>query len=118
MHSNEHKRRMLFLFGCIGSRLLLTLLAKTIPLEYLPIMGYLAIIPALGFLFIYLTGSRKTGPEVFGEKIWWNNLRPIHSAMYALFAYAAITKNRNAWMVLLADVTLGLVSFLSVHKII
>lgn len=75
-------------------------------------------IPALGFLIIYLTGSRKTGPEVFGGKIWWNHLRPIHSAMYAMFAYAAITKNRNAWMILLADVTLGLVSFLSVHKII
>ena len=27
---------------------------------------------------------RKTGLEVFGDKIWWNNLRPIHGILYGL----------------------------------
>jgi len=63
------KRIILFLFGCIFIRFLLVLLAKKIPKKYLPIMGYIALIPALGFSYIYLFGLRKTGPEVFGGKI-------------------------------------------------
>ena len=79
-------------------------------------MGYVAIIIGLGFLTIYFTGSRKTGGEVFGDKIWWNDLRPIHGALYLLFAYSAINGSNNAWMFLLVDVLIGLVSFLSFHR--
>ena len=45
-------------------------------------LGYLALLPATEFIYIYLTGSMKTGAESFGEKIWWNNLRPIHSILF------------------------------------
>jgi hypothetical protein len=62
-----------------------------------------------------LSGKRKTGPEVFGDKIWWNKLRPVHSLLYFLFAYNAINGNRNAWKFLLLDVIIGLISFLSFH---
>jgi hypothetical protein len=40
------------------------------------IWDFLAILPAIGFMYIYLTDSRKTGQEVFGQKIWWNHLQP------------------------------------------
>jgi len=80
-------------------------------------LGYLALLPAIGFMYIYLTGSRKTGAEVFGEKIWWNDLRPIHSMLYFLFAYNAIKCNKQSWIYLLADVLLGLISFLIYHYI-
>jgi hypothetical protein len=66
-------------------------------------------------MYIFLTGIRKTGFEVFGEKIWWNNLRPVHALLYTLFAYNAIHKNKNSWMFLLADVVFGLLSFLWHH---
>ena len=78
-------------------------------------MGYLALIPAVGFIYLYLSGTRKVGTEVFGEKIWWNNLRPIHGLMYLLFSYNAITGNKNAWIYLLMDVIIGLISFLIFH---
>ena len=78
-------------------------------------MGYLALLPAIGFTYIYLTGSRKTGGEVFGGKIWWNNLRPLHAFLYFLFAYNAINGNKNAWIFLLIDVIVGLISFVSFH---
>jgi hypothetical protein len=78
-------------------------------------MGYLYIFPAIGFFYLFLTGSRKTGTEVFGDKIWWNNLRPIHGLMYSLFAYNAINGNTRAWIYLLLDVIIGLVSFLIFH---
>jgi len=112
-----HKRILLFLVGCIGTRSLLVYIAKNSSVQTLKYMGYLALLPAVGFTYIYLTGARKTGPEVFGERIWWNDLRPIHATIYALFSYNAITGNRNAWMFLLADVLLGLTSF-TIHHFI
>ena len=90
-------------------------LAKNANRIYLKYMGYLSILPAVGFFYLFLTGSRKTGSEVFGNKIWWNDLRPIHGLMYFLFAYNAINGDAFAWIYLLVDVVIGLVSFLLFH---
>lgn len=116
MYMNTLQRRfLLFLVGCIGTRTLVAILAKNIDIKYLTFLGYIALLPAFGFLYIYLTGSRKTGAEVGGEKIWWNSLRPLHSFMYFLFAYYAIIQNRDAWRVLALDVVIGLMAFLYHH---
>ncbi len=109
------KRFLLFLIGCIGTRSFLAIVAKTTPISYLPILGYIALIPAIGFIYLFLSGARTTGVETFGAKIWWNNLRPVHALLYILFAYAAINKNPNAWIILAVDVLIGLVSFLAHH---
>ena len=106
-----------FLVGCIGVRSLFVIIAKYINTNYLKYLGYLALLPAIGFIYIYLTGSRKSGPETFGDKIWWNNLRPIHAILYLLFAYNAIIGNKQAWIYLLVDVLFGLISFLIYHYI-
>ena len=112
---NLTKRIALFLIGCIGTRTLIAYIAKTIDINYLPYMGYLAIVIILDTLYIYITGSRTTGLEVFGGKIWWNDLRPIHALLYGLFAYSAINKQPTAWIYLMVDVVIGLVSFLVYH---
>lgn len=109
------QRMLMFLIGCIGTRSLFVIIAKYINIKYLKYLGYLALLPAVGFMFIYLTGTRKTGAETFGEKIWWNNLRPIHSILYFLFAYNAIIGNKYSWIYLLVDVLFGLTSFLIHH---
>ena len=109
------KRFLLFLIGCIGTRTLFVYLAKIASTTYLKYMGYLALLPAIGFFYLFLSGARKTGGEVFGEKIWWNDLRPVHGVMYLLFAYNAINGNDNAWIYLLVDVVIGLISFLTFH---
>ena len=75
-------------------------------------------LPAIGFFYIFLTKSRQTGQEVFGEKIWWNNIRPIHGLLYILFAIFAIQKKSFSWIFLLIDVILGLSSFLIHHYMI
>ncbi len=111
------KRMLLFLIGCIGTRASFVLLAKFLDKKYLPYMGYLALIIAIGFTIIFITGIRDTGPEVFGDKIWWNNLRPVHALLYFIFAYLAITQNDYAWIPLLIDLLLGLGSVLIFHKI-
>ena len=111
------QRFLMFLIGCVGIRSLFVIIAKYINTKYLKYLGYLALVPAIGFMYIYLTGSRKTGAEVFGEKIWWNNLRPIHSILYFLFAYNAIIGNKQSWIYLLVDVLIGLISFLTHHYV-
>lgn len=112
---NLQKRFLLFLIGCIGLRTLFVYIAKTIKPKHLPILGCIALIPAIGFSYIYLTDSRKTGGETFGQKIWWGDLRPLHALLYFIFAYMAITKDHRAWTVLLLDVALGLTAFIIYH---
>lgn len=115
-HSLTLSHALLFIIGCLGTRSLFAYLAKQANPEQLRWLGYLALLPAIGFIYIFLTGTRPTGLEVGGGRIWWNNLRPVHAAMYLLFAYLAITGTNiysvTAWHILAADVLLGLAAFL------
>jgi hypothetical protein len=104
-----------FLIGCIGARLLLVILAKTLSLQGLKWMGFIALLPALGFLYLFLSGARK-GNGAFGEKIWWGSLRPIHSFLYFMFAFFAISGKREAWIFLLVDLCVGVSGFFYVHS--
>lgn len=107
MNDIEKKRLALFLFGCIGTRLLFVYVAKT-RTDFLPYMAIIAILIATGLMYFYLTGTRTSGPEVFGEMIWWNHLRPVHATMYTLFAILAAQKNKNAYWILFIDAMIGL----------
>lgn len=106
------KRILLFLFGCLVTRTILVVLAKKINNKYLPYLGVLSLIPALGFFIIFFGGFRKTGGETFGKPIWWNNLRPIHGTLYLIFAYLAINKNKNSYLPLLIDVIIGIIAYI------
>lgn len=107
-------RRLLFVFACLAVRTSLAWVAKTAAPERLRLLGYLALLPAIGFFFLWATGARNTGPEVFGNggRIWWNAWRPLHGTLYLLFAVAAIRNKIFAWLFLLADVLLGAFVFL------
>lgn len=112
---NIRNRFVLFLIGCIVIRILFVIIAKYINKKYLPYLGIIALIPAISFIIIFLGDFRKTGSEVFGGKIWWNDLRPIHACLYLLFALLALKKNKFAWIPLLLDVLIGLISFFLYH---
>lgn len=115
------KRRLLFLLGCIPARLLLTYAAyATIKQQsqyakFRTVLGLFAILVGLGFWSIYLTHSRKTGTEVFGDKIWWNSLRPLHGSLWLVAGCMILQNHPQAWVVLLVDTMIGLVSFLRKH---
>jgi hypothetical protein len=116
MNINPIKIRFfLFLFGCIGSRLAFTIVSAFASSFILRILGLIALIPVIGWLYIIFIGKRDTGLEVLGNKIWWKNLRPIHALLWGFFAYLAITGNRQAWLVLLIDTLFGLSAFLVHH---
>ena len=108
-------RFFLFLVFCIGSRLALTGVSAFASGWFLNALGFIALIPVIGWFYIIFIGKRDTGLEVLGEKIWWKNLRPVHMILWGLFAYLAITGNRHAWIVLLTDTLFGLGAFLIHH---
>jgi len=108
-------RKIIPLFvACMIARLTLAYLARVAPFRWLRIMGIVAIFPAIGFMYLFLSGARKTG--AFGQNIWWNPFRPIHAILYGLFAYFAIHGNRNAWIFLFVDAMVGLGGFLTHHS--
>ena len=108
-------RFFLFIFGCIGSRLAFTIVSAFASNILLKILGIIALIPVFGWLYIMFVEKRDTGLEVFGDKIWWKDLRPLHTLLWATFSYMAINGNRKAWIVLFIDTMIGLSAFLIHH---
>ena len=109
------KRLLLFLGGCIPARLMLVAAAKFLPITYLPYMGIITLGIAIGFLYLYFTGKRRTGPETQGAPIWWMKFRIIHGLLYLLFSIMAFRKMHQAYIVLLIDTFIGLILFLHQH---
>jgi hypothetical protein len=112
--NNLHKRFALFLV-CISVRFSIAFLAKEANDGLLQAIGFLSLMPAIGFFYLFFSGKRKFGRETFGDKIWWNNLRPLHGTLWLLFSFYALRKNKNAWIFLLIDVFIGIFSFLVFH---
>ena len=102
---------LLFLIGCLGSRFGLAYIAHILPVRFLPVMGTVALLPAIGFIIIYLFGLRDKGFEA-GGRIWWNNWRPIHAVMYILFALFAFKRKYFAWIVLFLDALIGFIAWI------
>ena len=113
--NNTQKRLLLFTLLCIPTRVFITYLAKVSAGVTLQILASLALLVSFGFMYIYVTGSRKTGAETMGQPIWWNSLRPVHSLLYLLFAILALNNNRNAHVPLAIDVAIGFTSFIMYH---
>ena len=98
---------------CIAVRLLLALLAKEYPMLIAPIAAVISI----GFFTVYFGGIRRECPES-GDKTgpcWWNDVRPIHGLIYAIFVIMALMKNKDAWYHLLLDVIIGITVF-GIHQ--
>jgi len=112
----EKERFYYFLFGCIGVRLLMSYTAKYVGENYndkLPYLGALALLPVFGFMYYYISETRKTAPEAGGGEVWWDWARPVHATFYFVFAVLAFKRNPKAWTVLLADTVFGFTLWLS-----
>jgi hypothetical protein len=102
--------------GCMGTRIALVFIAAFGSPEILKVLSVFAAVIAAGFATIYLGGLRKTGIETGGKPIWWNELRPVHAAIYAAVAYLAWNGRGDlAWKLLAIDVVIGLSSFVAHH---
>jgi hypothetical protein len=107
--------KLLFLLGCIPIRLLLVLIAYILEKNKIKtlLLPIITLMIGIGFLIIYFKGWRKTGMEVEGKPIWWNNIRPVHGSLYILFSICYLLNIKNAWVILLADVLFGFFAFIN-----
>lgn len=113
MLNNIQKRFILFIF-CVISRLLFTyILSKTSN----KLLLIIPLVISFGFIIIYFNGDRKKGLETFGDKIWWNNLRPFHFITHFLFFYLKNNSNyNNIHYILYFDIIIGIINFLNYHN--
>jgi hypothetical protein len=78
---------MLYFGVCLSLRALIAYaFYRGAPARFLPIMGVLAIMVAIGFMLIYLFEWRQGSTTETGKgcTVWWNDLRPIHAVLYLL----------------------------------
>lgn len=117
----RQKRFAFFLGGCIPARIGLALIAKYLSSSpsnafYYKLFGYLLLLPAFGFLYLFFSGKRQdiVGVETQGELIWWNKFRLLHGFLYLLFSYNAIFNPtfKSAYGILILDTFIGLILFL------
>jgi len=96
------------LFGiCIATRIGIAWLSRRPEFQF-PI-GVTAALISIGFAVIYIFGLRKTGVETFGKPIWWNEMRPIHSVFYGIFAIYTLN-GIDASGLILFDTLLGMIA--------
>lgn len=117
--NNIQKRFIYYLLGCIGTRMVLTILAKNLSKEKVQYMSFITLVMGLGFLYIYAFGNERADNQLewASAKIWWNDYRIIHGILYTSFSILGILKINKAWILLGLDTFLGLVLFLHYHYI-
>jgi len=98
-------RKRLFII-CILVRACIVYLAYIVTTEHLRLLSIPAFL--IGASFIYqLKKKKKIG--YFGGKVWWH--RGIHAFLWILFAILALMKKRKAYIVLIIDLIIGIISF-------
>lgn len=74
---NQFNLYLLFIFACVPTRVLYAYLIN----KYVR-FSFISIIIGLSFVYKGLTWRGERG--IFGDVLWWNNLRFIHGIMYIL----------------------------------
>ena len=110
------KRFLAFLLLCIPVRIAFVFIVKSSDKKYLPYLGYIGLIIGLGFMYNFIFTKKRGG--TFNQIAWWNDLRPVHSIFYLIFASLALSRNTKAYVPLLYDVIVGFISFISHHYIV
>lgn len=119
-------RALTFLFGCILTRIIIAYLAylagKNPNKLYLTFIALGSLFISLGFFFIYFNGSDTADRQLEiwddDKKMWWNQLRLIHGALFlAFFISAGIHQSPQSYLILVVDVLLGLLFWILHHSL-
>jgi hypothetical protein len=108
----------LFLLGCIGLRLALVFGAYKLLSSpssgtnesYRKMFSIFTLIIGISFILLWTCGLRQTARESTApnNKVWWNDLRPIHGILWVIFGIMLYNNVKYAWIVLLFDTLFGL----------
>ena len=78
--------------------------------EYKFVLKLLCLLIGISFTYQYCKGFDIGG---FGGKVWWSNLRLVHAINYSAFAYLSYYNRKKAYLILIFDVIIGLIGFIS-----
>ena len=107
---------LVFLCGCIPARLFLVVLMSQISQRFLRYSGFVALLPAIGFISLFMFDLRKVAIETNGKPVWWNSMRPIHGLLYLGFALYAIKCHKFAYIFLMLDLVFAIILFVFYKK--
>jgi hypothetical protein len=96
-----------FLMICIPLRISLAIGLLYLPEKYTPLVGILSALIGLMFLIKFLLYTEKQ-VGAFGQNVWWNNNRFIHSILLFLLAYLIYRKDPIYKFILFFDVSIGI----------
>jgi len=102
--------KALFLLGCIPVRASLAWYAKKYPSNKL---GYVLLVIAIGFMYLYFNNLRLDAREASGGVTWWAPYRIIHGLLYLTAAIYMFKDPKQSWIPLTIDVILGFVLFMT-----
>jgi len=78
-------------------------------LSYNSICRYILVtfffIASTGFTYLYITKQRNKG--AFGQKIWWDFLRPVHAILLFISGVMLILKLKETYIILVTDTLIG-----------
>jgi hypothetical protein len=106
------QKRFLLFMVCILIRGLMVYVSN-INIKYRRIIAWILVIAVLGMLKIIITGDKRE-KGIAGQEIWWGYLRPIHVILWTIFIVMTFipTYTKYAWMVLLLDLTIGIIAWI------
>ena len=101
-------RQHLFII-CVIIRLLLVYV--TLRIQPTPsFVGIVSMIVSIGFLNSYLR-YKESDLGLFKGKVWWNNLRLVHSVLYFIFGLMTLYEIKYSYIILLIDILIGIIGF-------
>jgi len=103
-----NRTMLLFIFGCVPIRLFFIYVAKKASLVYLRLLSLPALLISISFVYQLKNGKKK---GFFGGPVWW--LRGIHALVWFIFAILAFRKIKSAYIALVVDLTIGIISFIN-----
>ena len=124
----SNSRILAFLGGCILVRVIFAIVAFFLGKNkswLLQLLGIGALIIGISFFLIHYNILGKASADkqldVWQDndtKMWWDDFRPIHGALYLLFGILALCKIELSYIVLVIDVTIGLTAWLIHHQVL
>ena len=107
---NSSNRAFIFLFGCIGVRLIMAYIPQILPKKYYKVMAVIVLLMGLDFLRLFLTNGRLHAFEA-GGKTWWSELRLIHAALLISAAIYLFRGSKTASVPLFIDAMSGILFY-------
>jgi hypothetical protein len=101
------KKISYYFFICVLVRLTLAyLVSKNYNNKYRYFLILFYLVTGSGLLIQYIKNDRVIG--AFGEKVWWQNYRIIHTILFYIVSYLLYKKNSNTWKLLLLDTLISI----------